>query len=198
MAWPKGVKRGPRKVKDPTMTTEPPPTVVQPASKGFAKGQSRWGAADPNWETPNVGAEDDVGMGKLHIPKELVPDGFDVQYITDSVYGKEVPQHRAGFERKGWTPVHAGDLEGSFDYLVPKGHKGEINVDGLVLMYRPKHLSDKAKARDQRLAREQVAIKEQALTGQGLDVLGGDHPSARKSNFINRSVERIEVVRDKD
>lgn len=149
--------------------------------------------ASPNWE--NFDASGEETPDRLKIDPSLIPDGMSAQWVTDSIYGQAMSQHRAEFERKGWTPIHQDDFDGQFDGMfMPRGAKGEINVDGLVLMMRPVEITNKAKYEDRRRAIEQVAIKEQALRGGDLPVsLDARHPTAVNSNRIQKSVERIEI-----
>ena len=153
--------------------------------------------AKPNWEDVDPTMED--SPDKLHINPDLIPPGMSAQWVTDSIYGQPQPQHRANFEKKGWTPVHQEDFDGQFDGMfMPKGADGEIKVDGLTLMMRPKELTDRAKRNDRRNALEQVAIKEQALRGGDINTsLDSQHPSALRTNRISKSVERISIPEDK-
>lgn len=187
MAWPKGKPRGPRKPVEPGMEAAPP---------SFSK-PSRWTMkAGANWETATDETED---VDKLAIPKDMIPEGMDMQWVTHSVLGQEMPQQRRRFEIKGWTPVHPEDFDGRFNgRWTPKGDRGEINYNGLVLMARPKELSSRAKARDRAAALEQIAIKEAALKGGALDgvTLDAGHSSARQFNHINRTIERIEIPKE--
>lgn len=149
--------------------------------------------AAPNWETVDPNAMD--SPDRLRIDKSIVPAGMTLQWVTDSVLGQGVPQHRAQFEKKGWTPVHQEDFDGQFDGLfMPKGRQGEIVSDGLVLMARPSEITKRAEIADKQRAYQQVAIKEAALTGGDIGVtLDAQHPSAKNSNRIRKSVERIEI-----
>jgi hypothetical protein len=152
--------------------------------------------ARPNWEDVDPDALE--SPDRLHIDPRLIPPGMAAQWVTDSIYGQPQPQHRAGFEKRGWTPVHQEDFDGQFDGMfMPKGADGEIKLDGLVLMMRPKEMNDRAKRAERRAAREQVAIKEQALRGGDVNVtLDGQHPSAVGSNKLNKSYERIAIPED--
>jgi len=152
--------------------------------------------AKPNWESFDATMEETPD--RLRINPDLIPEGMAAQWVTDSVYGQGVPQHRADFERKGWTPVHQQDFDGQFDGMfMPKGAQGEINVEGMVLMMRPKEFTEKAARADYHRAREQVFIKEQALRGGDIPTsLDARHPSALSTNRITKTVERIEVPRD--
>lgn len=149
--------------------------------------------AKPNWETVDPFSE--TSPDKLHIPPGLLPDGLSFQWVTDSALGQPEPRHRGEFEKGGWTPVHQEDFEGALNGMfMKKDDPGEINVGGLVLMARPKELTEKATKVEKRRAFEQVAIKEQALRGGDLPVsLDAQHKTALGYNRINKSVERIEI-----
>jgi len=153
--------------------------------------------AGNNWDNVEDFETDD-NPDRLHIPRNEIPDGMDMLWVTDSVYGQPVPERRAQFEKKGWTPVHQVDFDGRFDgRWMLKGREGEIKMDGSVLMTRPLELSIRAKQRERRAALEQVAIKEQAITGGDLNTsLDSRHQSALKSNRINKSYERIQIPED--
>lgn len=186
MAWPKGK---PRKPQTESVAQPAPQVASSPPKRARMK-------AKPNWEEFDdaVDSED-----RLHIGKDLFPPGFDFQWVTDSVYGQAMPQHRAQFERKGWTPVHQEDFDGVFDgKFMPKGQQGEINVDGLVLMARPLEFSIRSKRLDEQRAIEAVQIKQQQLTGGDLPGVSLDsrHPSAVKTNRINRTYEPVPIPRD--
>ncbi len=154
--------------------------------------------AKPNWDDM-IPAEEADTADRLHIPREMIPEGMDLQWVTDSVYGKEMSQHRSGFEKRGWTPVHQSDFDGVFDGMfLPKGVDGEIKVDGLVLMARPLEISLQAKKLDKRRAREQVEIKEAAWKAGDLPnvTLDSRNRAATSKNVINKSLERLEIPQD--
>lgn len=150
----------------------------------------------PNWEAvdPSTVSHSD----RLYIDPSLIPEGYSLQWVTDSVLGQSMPQHRSEFEKTGWHPLHGDDLDGRFDGMfMKKGATGEINVEGLVLMIRPKQMSEKAELINKKKARDQVRIKEQALTGGDMNIpLDSQHPTALGSNKINRSLERIEIPKE--
>lgn len=150
--------------------------------------------AAPNWETIDPNMEE--SENPLHIDPGLIPDGMSLQWVTTTVRGQDFSRHRARFEQRGWTPVHQSDFEGQFDGLfMQKGKEGEITYDEMVLMARPKAMTEKAHRQDKRRAQEQVAIKEQALTGGDMPgvSLDSQHISALGSNRIRKSVERIDI-----
>lgn len=152
--------------------------------------------ARPNWDDIDPEDFSEETPNRQHIPRHLIPDGMDMMWVTDTVLGQPFAEHRAGFEKKGWTPVHPEDFDGQFRGMFgPKAAEGEIRLEGQVLMARPLHLSLAAKKRDRRNALEQVAIKEAALTGGDMRgvTLDTGHESALRSNRINKSVERINI-----
>lgn len=152
--------------------------------------------AGARWEGAEV--NDEASEDRLAIAPELIPENMSLQWVTDSVLGQPQPQRRAQFERRGWTPVHPQDFDGRFDgKFTPVGSTSEINVDGLVLMARPIEFTNQARKRERARAIEQVRIKEQALRGGDLPVtLDASHPSAVRSNVINRTMERIQIPSD--
>lgn len=177
------VKRGPgRPRKNPAVQHEPKRPKMRAA---------------PNWETFEPSSEDTPD--RFHISPDLIPEGYALQWVTDSVYGQPMGQHRMIFEKGGWTPVHQDDFDGQFDGMFMKrgDYTKEINLDGMVLMARPKQLHDAAKRRDMIAAREQISIKEAALRGGDIPTtLDSRHPSAVGSNKISKSYERIDIPKD--
>ncbi len=179
------VKRGPGRPKKIAVEREPVREPVQ---------TKKWNMrAAPNWET--VDPLDRETPDRLFIDPSWIPQGMSLQWVTSEIFGQSQAQRRGMFERTGWTPVHQGDFDGQFDgRFMPKGREGEINVDGLVLMARPKAMTDKAQVLENRKAYEQVAIKEQALRGGDIPItLDARHASATRSNKISKTVERIEI-----
>lgn len=188
MAWPKGKPRKPKAESAPE--AEAPSPVVKAATERTRPLMR----ARPNWD--DFVPEPDNEAGQLHIPRDMFPPGFDFQWVTDTVYGQSMPQHRAKFERGGWAPVYQDDFDGTFDgKFMPKGAQGEITVDGLVLMARPLRFSIAAKKRDLAAAREAVMIKQQQLTGGDMPGVSLDskHATALRSNRIVKTVEPFSV-----
>lgn len=129
----------------------------------------------------------------LHIPQEMIPEGTDLQWVTDSVLGQPAPQTRMGYEINGWQPVNGQMWNNRFDGMfLPKGHKGEINVGGLVLMERPMELTMEAQGEDKRAAdfarhSHEASLRGGELKGVSLDT---QHPSAKAKTFVRREVVR--------
>jgi hypothetical protein len=156
--------------------------------------------AKPNWDEDDIGGLEDESPDRLAIDPAIVPEGMSLQWVTDSIYGQQVPQHRARFEKRGWTPVHQEDFDGAFDGLfMPRGAEGEIKVDGMVLMARPEEMTRRARQEDKRKANEVIRIKEAALRGGDINTsLDSQHPSALNTNRINRTMERLQIPEDRE
>ena len=151
--------------------------------------KSQMGGRRMNWENMDPDYANEAGISRFGISPELMPEGVDFVWITSEVRGQPFPEIRSQFERGGWTPVHHEDFDGRFDGMWGKrGQTGEINVGGLVLAARPMEISARAKMRERRAAEEPMKLKEMQLRG-GVDVPGGDHPTARNFNHINRTHE---------
>ncbi len=136
---------------------------------------------------------------KLNIPIDMIPEGMDLLWVTNEVLGKPFPEMRSARQQNGWAPVHQSDFNARYDgWFMAKGVEGEITKGGSVLMTRPMKYSIKARQAEKRRALEQVAIKEQSVTGGDMRgiTLDTTHDTALRSNRINKSVERIAIPED--
>lgn len=126
-----------------------------------------------------------------HIPQEMIPDGIDLQWVTDSIHGAPETQMRQQYEMNAWEPVTPQMFEGRFDGMfMPKGHKGEINVLGTVLMWRPMELTIEARQEERAQAINARVAAEQKLRGGQLDGVAFDtqHPTVQKITTVSRGV----------
>lgn len=88
------------------------------------------------------------------------PPGFDYQWKMRTVMGEEFYSYQVELARNGWEPVPLS----RHPELMPSNWTGEtIEVEGLVLMERPKVFTDEAREQDARAAREAVLTKEMQL-----------------------------------
>lgn len=88
------------------------------------------------------------------------PDGWDYQWKMRTCMGEEFHSYQVELARNGWEPVPLN----RHPELMPQGWSGEtIEVEGLVLMERPKVFTDEAREMEARSAREAVMTKEAQL-----------------------------------
>lgn len=156
--------------------------------------------ARPNWDDATADEVGEESVDRLKIPRDLIEkfarDGVALQWITRSVRGQDAPQEVSKMVKGGWTPVHASDFDGAFDGMfMPKGCDDVVGVDDCMLVARPMEIHKRSKQRERALAAEPLRIK-QAELGAGLNIPGGNHPSAVRQNRINITREGIEVPVD--
>lgn len=117
----------------------------------------------------------------------------DLQWVTDSILGQAAPQKRMAFEINGWEPVTPDMFGGVFDGMFTrKGHQGEINFEGLVLMYRPMELTieamqEDAQARTGAMEAQRSMVMNGVIPGlgNGMDAM---HPSAANKQVFSRKI----------
>lgn len=104
---------------------------------------------------------DDVAEGadKYYVDKSIIPDGWTYEWKRRTVFNKEDPAYTVALRRMGWTEVPAA----RHPDMMPVGHDGPIERDGLVLMERPTEIVRMVQASDLKTARSQVRAKEEQL-----------------------------------
>ena len=107
-----------------------------------------------------------------------------IEWKAKFVVNEERPAYMTSMERAGWEPVPAE----RHPQFMPAGQaKGAIERKGMILMERPKELTDRAKARELRKARGQVQAKEAQLN----DAPQGQFE--RKGGKVSKSYEAIPI-----
>ena len=101
----------------------------------------------------------DEGQDELALDNIEIPEGWTYEWKRQTVYGKADPAYDTKLARTGWETVPAD----RHPHMMPKGHRGEISRDGLVLMERPKVVTDRVKQIMYERARGAVRLKEQQL-----------------------------------
>jgi hypothetical protein len=145
--------------------------------------------------------EHDEEADPLHIPRHLIPEGFTLQWVADSVYGATDPARRAGFEKKGWVSVMQSEFQGVFDgRWMKKGQPGEIVTGGLVLMARPEVFTKKARFNDWAGAQNRMAIRKQQLAAGDIPgvTLDSRHKTALGFNYVKNETERLPMRQIKE
>lgn len=149
-------------------------------------------AREPIRETPARKQRLRKGIANVsptHIPQEMIPGDIDLQWVTDTIHGMPEAQGRQSFEINGWEPVTPDMWGKRFDGMfMPKGFKGEINVLGSVLMWRPMELTLEARAEERQQAVAARLSIERKLRNGELDGVAFDtqHPTARAITNVGR------------
>jgi len=93
------------------------------------------------------------------IPPHIVPEGWTYEWKRKTVFGQEDSSYMMSQEARGWEPVPASRHRN----LMPEGHYNTIERKGMILMERPKEITDEAKRQDRARALNQVKNREQQL-----------------------------------
>ena len=89
-----------------------------------------------------------------------VPPGWTYEWKRKLVFGAEDPSYQVALTRAGWEPVPTSRHP---HFMPMDGHYPIIERKGMVLMERPAEITDEARDRELRKARNQVRQKEQQL-----------------------------------
>lgn len=145
----------------PTGKAPEPIDATPSAPLKFAEEDPRTRAARRAAELMDHGIADaDGAEDKFRIDPKLIPEGWSYEYRRHTVLGKEDPSYQVMLAQKGWEPVPAD----RHPELMPMGFRGNtIEREGMILMERPKQITDMANDREYRRAREQMGAKEAQL-----------------------------------
>jgi hypothetical protein len=131
----------------------------------------------------------DEGVDELFIEDAMVPDGWTYEWKRQTVYGKSDPAYDTKLARTGWETVPAT----RHPAMMPKGSRGEITRDGLVLMERPKAITDRVKQIMYRKAKGAVALKEQQLNDNPEGTFARVDESGRPTARVRVSHSPVEI-----
>jgi len=135
-------------------------------------------------------AGDEEGSDEFFIPLHYVPDGWTYEWKRHTIYNQEDPAYQVQLAREGWEVVPAS----RHPDLMPQGEHPFISRKGMVLMERPKEITDESRAYDLRKARAQVHAKEQQLGHAPDGQFGRNHDKTRPK--IAKSYAPIPVPED--
>lgn len=130
----------------------------------------------------------DEGEDKFRIPLSHIPDGWSYEFKRHTVYNKPDPAYDINLARTGWTPVplsrHPNEM--------PPGWAGStIERDGMILMERPRVVTEQFENIERRKARDQVRAKEAQLGAAPEGQFGRDHAEIRPK--LGKSFSPIKV-----
>jgi hypothetical protein len=133
-----------------------------------------------------------AGVDQLRIPQHLIPPDIDLQWNTETIIGVPATQfENSRMQQQGWEPVTTGMFDGRFDYMMPKGHKGQIVYGSARLDWRPLELTLEARAEDLTAARQARGVEERKINAGAVDGVQQDfmnigHEKARANTFIRK------------
>lgn len=130
------------------------------------------------------------GADRFYIDPQMVPDGWSYEWKRKTLWGKEDPAHDVELARQGWEPVPAS----RHPKMMPKGNWQTIERDGMILMERPKVLTEDIHAANLRKARMQVKAKEAQLNQAPDGTFERDDPRVKPS--IKKSFEAIPITEE--
>jgi len=124
-------------------------------------------------------------VDQFHVPEELKPEGFTVEWKVTHVMGQELDAaYKASIEQAGWVPAPAS----IFRKMLPIGSKAKtIERGGQILMMRPKEITDKRRQKEKENASGQVQskLKSIGMTKEGT--------MDRKVIVAKKSYEAMEI-----
>lgn len=129
------------------------------------------------------------GIDEFEIDPADIPDGWEYEWKAKYVLGQEQSSQMLAFRRAGWEEVPTSRHP---SYMPLDTELPFIERKGMVLMERPKEISDEARALDLRRARAQVRQKEAQLNSAD----SGHFERSNKDQSlvkINRSYESIPI-----
>ena len=101
--------------------------------------------------------ESDVYLDRFYAES---PPGWTYEWKTHTVFNKTFPHYTTQLLRSGWAPVPANRHR---ELLYPEYQDESIIIDGLMLMERPKELTDRRRMRERIKATDQVRNSEAKL-----------------------------------
>lgn len=103
------------------------------------------------------------GTDRFAFDTSIIPEGWSYEWKRKSIYNQEDPAYQIRLADGGWTPVPA-NRDARHAALMPTGTYNTIERDGMILMERPKELTDEARDVELRRAKNQVRAKEAQLS----------------------------------
>jgi hypothetical protein len=123
------------------------------------------------------------------VDPRLIPDGWDFQWKVLTVYGKENPSYQMQLIRMGWEAVPSSMVPG----MLPLDDNSKTVIrDGMILMMRPKEITENLRKKQLMTSRDQVTQKEKELDVAPPGQFEREY-KGESLNRIRRSVEPIPV-----
>jgi hypothetical protein len=183
-----------RRTRRPDAETAPPEDTRPPLRPEMREEEPRAAAKKRAAEIlQHIGSMDE-GTDDFYVSPSQVPDGWTYEWKRKTVYNAEDPAYQVALARTGWEPVPAR----RHPDMMPTGWKGDtIERKGMVLMQRPKEITDRVLELDQRRARNQVRAKEQQLAAAPPGTMEKEYSDPRTRPNIKKNFEAMPIPADK-
>lgn len=173
----------------PKLRTEPPTTPEAPPQRAAMRDEDPREAAARRAAEILGNFDGTEGGGGNEFDAPAPPPGWCYEWKVKTVLNQEDPGRTMAYRRTGWNEVPFK----RHPEMMPVGYKGTtIERKGMVLMERPKEITDRFKEKDRQAARNQVQAKEaqlsQAPSGH-FERNNKDAPLAR----IKKGYEPVEI-----
>lgn len=143
-----------------TVASAPPRVEREPLREPVRAEDPRERARRRAAELKGVVEEMGDGDDKFSFDRKIIPDGWEYEWKRMTTYGARDPSYEVNLAQTGWEPV---PLE-RHPEMMPRGWAGQtIERDGMMLMERPREISDMVRAKDRKRARLQLHDKEEQL-----------------------------------
>jgi hypothetical protein len=168
-----------------------PPSITRPALRAALREDDdpRARAAKRAAEIKGTGFVMDEGVDEFRAPPP--PEGWNYEWKRKTVIGQEDPAYQVDLARRGWEPVPASRHP---DMMPSTGGYDSIERKGMILMERPKEITDEAREIERRKAISQVRAKEAQLSEAPQGQFERDDPRVRPN--IKKSFEPVEIPED--
>jgi hypothetical protein len=132
----------------------------------------------------------DEGTDEFRIALDLIPDGWDYEWKRKLLLGQEDPAYQVQLARNGWEAVPADRHP---EMMPSTGNFAVIERKGMILMERPKEITEEVRSADLRRARQQVRQKEEQLNSAPEGTLQRKKSDGSTLTKINKSYEAIPI-----
>ena len=135
----------------------------------------------------------DEGIDEFYFSPDQIPDGWTYEWKRRTIMGQEDPAYQVALARTGWEAVPSR----RHPEMMPAGWKGEtIERKGMVLMQRPREITERIEELDLRKARNQIKAKEQQLNAAPPGTMQSEYTNAKTKPKISKSYEAMPIPDD--
>ena len=173
----------------PAAPVEPVMAPERPAMRPAMRDEDpRARAARRSAELRQHLGELDEGTDEFFIDPSTVPEGWSYEWKRKTVLGAEDPAYTVAVARRGWEAVPSD----RHPEMMPRGATmATIERKGMVLMERPKDITDEVRLNDRRAARRAIQAKEEQLGQAPQGQFDRDHPTIKPR--VKKSYEPMPV-----